>query len=391
MDEETGVTSEIISGWPQSFTHLVSQIPFTTPDSERVSHALGPIAKYATRGGRPTPLRGIIQEALPSIFEELSIPCRQYNHSKVLSFKRTNTISLNDARVQFGLCREALFRLKRAGHGFVDRRDNRRAVYLFDRNEIHRISSLLQRTVPYSAFAKKLGLPSYIISTLVEAGLLVDINDEACRVVAKEKILDLQSSIALFDRLASASDFALYGSAVLSFREAMTHQLNPWSWVSALKAVMSGKIRSRLAGSEDPFLDRLVVDHDALQRNLVQKKVSDYPAVTIPASVAAPILGLKDSAISKAIQVGLLPDTSLEVLAKFRADHVFPSEVRLWFGYSPQVFRNTMAMFGFAPAATVMNVHLWRRYDVENAFPESTKVNFHREWSQRKRNPESRS
>lgn len=162
----------------------------------------------------------------------------------------------------------------------------------------------------------------------------------------------------------------------------MKHQLNPWSWVAALKSVISGKLPVLIDNARGAILDRLLVNEQTLQRLLCRTKVEKCPAITLPASVVAPILGLKDSAVSKAMEMRLLPNTSLQELARFRDENVFPSEIRSWFGHSPGVFRNTMWASGFVPVATVMNLNIWRRKNVEHVFPESVKMNLYREWSQ---------
>lgn len=374
---------KLITGWPDSYRELIQDISSQSHRPGTISGALGPISKFFNPKSKETSVRRIVIETTPEIVRGLNIPCRLFRNASAVWRDRADTITTTDALKDMGVRRAALLTLLDRNLCVVTRASASRGVALFDRNDLAEKLSIARSASKYGEVSNELGVPRYVISTLVDAGLIQKVNDEAADVIACDTLLQKDS----VDRLTSSlKRLAVTGVSVEgSLRSAMAHQLNPWIWAAAFKALLAGKLAFGIKKGSGSLSDRIMIEMVALRQNVRRRKIPPPPSIAIPAVVAEPIVGINQGVLSHAATSGLLEAIDggifLPSLASFRDQYVFPAEIRSWWPETTLSFRNTMRYLGFSPACTISRVNVWNRAEVEHCFPESARTEIFRDWS----------
>ncbi|AJA09893.1 hypothetical protein SKP52_15055 [Sphingopyxis fribergensis] len=220
-------------------------------------------------------------------------------------------------------------------------------------------------------FSNEMGVPAYVISTLIEHGIVDQILNPNVRVLSRQPLLD-SASVASVYQLLAALPPPIDDANLISLSDQLAGDLSPFAWSSVFLAIRSGEVQAFLAAEGKSWSEKVVAHPAALHSHLAAARALPLPDFHIPACTAAPIIGVNDVVLGRAVEGGLLRKYTngflLKDLDAFRTTYIFPAEISKWFDGSGRSFAKTMAEAGFCPAATLHKSNIWRRSEVVQTF-----------------------
>lgn len=368
----------ILRSWPDSFDTLVTKSLETRREFHDRRIELGAIARFC----RPTaksPLSKLVQERVAVAVQSSRQPFKRLPASLALKIERENAINLWDAVKEFGMGPELLRRAAKNGDCLIGQVSGQGGIYLFDMQRLSEAVVRFRSGVTVFDFATVVGVPAYVIQSMVSFGLLQELTDCNTLAFSKRPLLDPATVEYFFGNLQDLPH-AKASSGLLRLSDALQGELSPLVWAEAFNAIVSKKLVAYLSAEGGNWCDRILVGASALRAAVMGARAEPLPHLAIPAWIAARIIGVNDVVLGCAVKAALVDRNGvgldLPSVAAFRETYIFPSEIFRWFEGAGKAFANAMASAGFAPAAKLHTINLWRRTDVAKVFGESVVAEF---------------
>ena len=369
---------DLLKGWPNAVDELLSKIISARRNGGNLREVLGPIGRFCYSKAK-SPLCYLVEERAGLILRELNLPLKVNSRSRALCSERTNTIAMWDAIREFNVSDKLLKRLSAGGDCLLEKSVGETGLHLFDRAKLQTALELLRSGVSFFKFSNEMGMPAYVISTLVEHGIVDQILDPNVRVLSRQPLLVSASVASLYQTLATLPPL-INDANVVSLSDELAGDLSPFVWSSILMAIKSGELQAFLAAEGENWSKRVVAHPAAMRSHLAAARARPLPDFHIPACTAAPIVGVNDVVLGRAVEAGLVRKYAngflLKDLDAFRTTYVFPAEISKWFEGSGRSFARTMAEAGFRPVATLHKINIWHRSEVAQAFGSQQMWNF---------------
>lgn len=216
-------------------------------------------------------------------------------------------------------------------------------------------------SIAFRQVAAVLGLQTYCVQSLLDAGLIEAPANVDAALLAQEALITKESADRFMLRFARVP-LSGGGSQIVSFREAMRDVLAPDLWVQGFEGLLSGALRLvKYAETDACLADRLYVYDDDFEHLRISDDRRDPPDLSVSASEAAELLNVSNTLVSGAVKIGLIQGmptkTSVQVLLsevrRYRRDFIGAQEVKRKAGLSAQRFSALMKALGFKPASDV--------------------------------------
>jgi len=373
---------KIVAGWPDTFIDLVGQVSVPgAAKSTRWLEMMGPFARHLHPQASDTPFRSLIRASLPEIVSSLNLPVKRNNQSTFFATPRATTLTVTEAVQTFNIDNRTLARLSPHGQSVVRARAAGRRITLLNDEMLRNSVGIFRRSPRVSKLSSRFGVPGHVIRAFLEDELLKLAEDHDAQLLAgNDPLIDADA----------ASDFAETIGALpiqngdvgggIALRAALHREINPLVWSGFMAGICDRSIGAWVTDEEGEALARVRVSRADFDHALARNRNRTLPDFEVPAVAAAPLLWTTAPVVGAAEKAGLLARShagfSLSDLQLFRAQHVFPAEVRSWFGRPAVQFGQIMRKRGAAPVAVLNKVNVWRRSDVRLAFPESANAEY---------------
>jgi hypothetical protein len=215
--------------------------------------------------------------------------------------KREDRISGKEAVARYGIDMKTLRRVNHKGRCVV-RQQGREGGVRYSSKSLEMSVAAYKSSLGASTVSRMLGVPFFVIPDLEEIDLLSVVTDhDALLLAAGEARFTKESAHKLVGAL-SGKPVTLGPRIVIA--DAMRGVLDPAHWVSAIRALMSEKVRlvERPATSCVPMRDLVVHagDMSALQKSWPDEKLPK--GVAVPLQEAARLLGWTAGITGKAVE-----------------------------------------------------------------------------------------
>lgn len=361
---------KLVRDWPHAFDELVLAI--LRPRTKQGSNAkfLGPLARlWGSSANRE--LSELVRDRVSLALNRLNVPLKQISGSKLLGSACPTHLSMLDAEREFRIGSKLLRRAALDGDCLVGRSEGRTGVHRFDRTKLGKAASLMASAKTKSKFAAELGIPAYVVPTMVESGLIDDIEDLNVRAMVGNRLLD-PTSVDEFLKQLKGFPTAEAATELVSLAVALRTDLSPYVWSTAFQAMLAGELPTFVVKGDCGLAEQLFCAPKRLHECLKAPRSLPLPAIQIPAVIASRIIGFNQGVIGQAVQVGMLKRGRhgflLSDLDDFRRAYVSPSEISEWFAGSGHCFATLMAEAGVEPVANLYKVNIWQRSNVEAVF-----------------------
>lgn len=369
-------TDDLVAGvhfvrhWPDSLKEHLKEI--TENRSGPIRILMGRLGKYFDKACSQTPIQRLVQQTVPDVMRQLPIPLRSNQFQTENVQRSADQVTATEAAAHVLSDKKMVARLAGSRRCCIAKKAG---ASLYRRSAVEQAFQAWRASIAFRQVAAVLGLQTYCVQSLLDAGLIEAPANVDAALLAQEALITKESADRFMLRFARVP-LSGGGSQIVSFREAMRDVLAPDLWVQGFEGLLSGALRlAKYAETDACLADRLYVYDDDFEHLRISDDRRDPPDLSVSASEAAELLNVSNTLVSGAVKIGLIQGmptkTSVQVplseVRRYRRDFIGAQEVKRKAGLSAQRFSALMKARGFKPAGDVYNTLFWRRADAELA------------------------
>lgn len=330
------------------------------PSHFGVIKELGPLRLVARQRGLPAGLRSCVAEAVRADMERTAAAPPAPRRRALRH--RTDLIDSATAAKRLGVKGGLMGRLARHADVAVVRTAGRRALVLFEAEQIEAIRAVRRDMVDAPAAARLTGLPVRALAALAEAGMVERAEGPVLALVSGRTHYRLGG---LHDLLRAAGQACRAGEDGGDWRrlDAALRQLPPGEkpWVALVRALLDGPLPACAGDGEDGLFARLRVPPDRLTELVgTAGAAAGGDGEMLSYREAAAVIGLSVPTVTWLVAAGLLPTTgehdrrlTRAALLRFNAEYVPTREVARRLGIHPSRVRGVLSGQGIEPACAL--------------------------------------
>jgi hypothetical protein len=342
---------------------------------------MGPFARHLHPQASDTPFRSLVRASLPEIVSRLNLPVKRNKQSTFFATPRATALTVTEAVQTFNIDNRTLARLSPHGKSVVRSQAAGRRITLLNDEMLRNSVGIFRGSPRISQLSSKFGVPGHVIRAFLEDKLLKLADDHDAQLLAgKDPLIDADAAGDFAETIGALPIHHGDVGGGVDLQAALQREINPLVWSGIMAGICDRSISAWVTDQEGEALARVRVSRADFDHALARNRNRTLPDFEVPAVAAAPLLWTTAPVVGAAEKAGLLARSDggfrLSDLQRFHAQHVFPEEVRSWFGRPTNQLTQTMRKRGVAPVAVLNKVNVWRRSDVRLAFPESANAEY---------------
>lgn len=362
-----------VRDWPHSLrSHLAG---LTKSRTGTARNLMGRMGKYFDSQAPRTPVRKLVRQCVPELIHDLDVPLRVNQFRVDGVARRDDLVSATDAAVAAQTDKKMIARLASSPTCCIAKSPG---TSLYSRAAVVNAFEAWRASSSIWDVAKAIGLPTYCVKALATARMIRDTDNSDAFLLSKDGGLIERVSVGEFCQVIQAVPIQEAGSRVVPLSEAMTGVLHPETWVRAFEGLLGGQLRKAgLAEGGGRLSDRILVYDQDFEHLRFNDERREPPESAVSALEAATILGVSNTLVSGAVQIGMIVgrqtsvciEVPVSAVRRYRRDYIGAQEVSRKTGVGSQRFSAMMRARGCEPIGKVHSTTLWRRDDAVRIFP----------------------
>ncbi|CAN7211788.1 TniQ family protein [Phenylobacterium sp. LjRoot164] len=360
-----------VAEWPSSLTDVV-RAEYEQSATPSFRGCLGGLAKFLAATARPSPLRDLLRGEVLHAIGQAGIPLKRSSRLSSEAGWRETVVVGSEAEAQFGIARRQLLLLQGRSQTFVGGRTGRGGTELYDRARLAALAAGRDASMSDIAAAKLLGLPAFVMPSLVSRGVLERPSNSDLALIFPNRPRVVKSAVTHL--LAQLEELPESQSAdAVPLEAALQGFADPHAWAWAIVAILKHQVGVSKRSAEAPF-SSMSID-DGHMKVALDGFSSSAGSELVSCLAASRMLGAPANRISEAVRAGLLvgevhprnSKVSLASVQAFARKLMFNAEASRRLSCTPAEVRYRMQKLGLRPAHRIAKCNVWNREAFESA------------------------